>query len=275
MTTILIVLTGFSVSEWGVIDASMGKAISSAGATGEETEMPVVKAPVIYFYGSVPKEITLSLGISPNKMTVSEPGFTEINKKPSWKVSPSDAKKAAPAPSCWTDPAATPILANGAPCDYIFYEASLSYENRIRIQKGGEKIGFQNSGEYPVYDIIYIIGYPGTENGILLAYYIPSLETSETIWPEPATIPSEEEIKGKMISTGLTEGAASAFLKEWWPVFTLRQEKEKSGIWFQEGSLITSVFAYRLSQKEVDEILPMTVNPKPGKIARVWWALMR
>jgi|GEM_PF-2048821 len=276
MTIVLLSIISFSVSEWGVIDLSTGRAISSSASQNTENYVPpVVKAPVIYFYGSVPKNIVLSLGISPEKMTVSEPGFTEINKRPSWKIKPYNAEKDKSALSCWTDPGATPILANDYACDYIFYEAEVSYENRVRLLKEGDSIGFQNSGKYPVHDLIYIIGYPGAENGVLLAYYIPLLGPSETVWPEPATIPSETEIKGKMVSSGLTEGAASAFLAEWWPVLTLKQEKEEAGPWFQEGSLITSIFAYRLSQKEVDELLPISVEPKPEKMARVWWALMK
>lgn len=276
MIALLSLLT-FSVSEWGVIDLGTGKAISSAGAfrEGSEPDMPVVKAPVIYFYGNMPKEMALSLGVSPDKVTIAEPEFVKIKGKPSWKIKPYDAKKGKSVPSCWTDAEALTILANDRACDYIFYEAELSYKNQVRLLQEGGKAGFSNSGKYPVHDVIYLIGYPGTENGIMLSYYIPVLGPSETVWPEQATIPSESEIRRKMVSLGLTDGAAGAFLKEWWPIFALQQEKGEAGMWFQEGSLITSVFAYRLSGEEVDEILPLSVEPKPEKVARVWWVLMK
>lgn len=278
MIMIAIILS-FSVSEWGVVDLGSGKVISSATAFGEliedTSDMPVVKAPVLYFYGNISKELVLSLGVSPDKITVSEPPFVEINGKPSWRIRQCDPKKASPEPSCWTDQKATAILANEHACGYIFYEAQVSYENKVRILREGDKMGFLNSGKHPVYDIIYLIGYPGAEKGILLSYYIPILGPSETIWPEPAGIPSESEIRRNLVSAGLTEGAAEAFLGEWWPVFTLQRGKEEPGPWFQEGSLITSAFAYRLSEEEVEEILPLSIKPKPEKLERAWWVLMR
>ena len=273
MMIAFISLIGFSVSEWGVIDIGTGKAISANPESAPEVPS-VVKAPIVYFYGPIPKEVILTLGISSEKITVSEPTFVKLRGKPSWKIRQSDAERSAP-PCTWTDLGATAVIANDKPCDYIFYEAELSYKNQVSILREGDKMGFLNSGKYPVYDVIYLIGYPGTENGIMLSYYIPVLGPSETAWPEPATIPSESEMRGKLVSAGLTDGAAGAFLKEWWPAFTLQQGKEEPVMWFQEASLISSVFAYRLSQEEVDEILPMSVSPKPEKLVRAWWAMIR
>jgi len=261
-------LIGFSVSEWGVIDMRTAKAITSVATMEADSEKPrpIVKAPVIYFYGKMPKEIALSLEIPTDKLTASDPEFTGFNERPSWRIKPYNKKNK---PSCWTDPEASPIIANGKACDYIFYEAKVSYEETVYPFREEGKVGFMNSGRYPVYDLIYVTTSPDGEG--FLSYYIPELAPSQAVFSEPTSIPNDDKIKLRMVSAGLTEGAAAAFLKEWWETF----QKPANKTSYLGIPLVLSVLAYRLSPDEVNELLPLILKPEPERLVRTWWVLIR
>ena len=274
MAMIALVLS-FSVAEWGVLDARASKVISSPPKQTDQTPKPIpkpVRAPVIYFYGKVPDDLVLSLGVSPGRVIASEPGFTEINGKPSWKIKPGNEKngKRAAVLPCWTDPEATAILANGRACDYIFYEAMVSFNQgqSVKVLERDEKsVKIVNVSRHPVYDVLYVVY---TEKDKVVAAYTASLGSEDTVRLDFRNLPSENEVMARLKGLGFTKGAAKAFYDEWWPVLTKRPGSPPTGSLPRVISL-----SYRLSRNEIDEILPVSMSPEPEKVIRAWWVLAR
>jgi len=269
-------LLSFWIAEWGVVDAEAGRVISSLPEQAYQIPNPIpkpVRAPVIYFYGDLPKEITLSLGVSPGNVLVSEPGFATIDGKPSWKVKPGNENdrygtKRGFAGPCWTDSGATTILANGHACDYIFYEAKITYDELlVPIDFKPQGGILHNMSKHPVHDVLWLVY---DSKGNILGAYLHHMNPGDTVSVRFANLPDQELIMARLMSLGFTEGAARAFYEEWWPVFT------KKPVSPPVGSLPRMVsLSYRLSPDEVDELLPLTLNPEPEKLVRAWWVLIR
>ena len=263
----------FSVAEWGVLDARASKVISSPPKQTDQTPKPIpkpVRAPVIYFYGKVPDDLVLSLGVSPERVIASEPGFTEINGKPSWKIKPGNEKnrKRAAVLPCWTDPEAAAILANGQACDYIFYEAEINYDEMlVAIDLKPEGGILHNMGRYPVYDVLWLFY---NDKGETVGAYLPRIDPGDTVRVRFSALTSEDLVMVKLVSLGFTKGAAKAFYDEWWPVLTKRPGSPPTGSLPRVISL-----SYRLSRNEIDKILPVSMSPEPEKVIRAWWVLSR
>lgn len=259
-----ITILSFSVSEWGVLDAGTSTVMSSPPKQADQIPNPIpkpVRAPVIYFYGDLPKKLTLSLGVSPGNVLVSEPKFTTMNGKPSWRINPSNAKKDKSAPSCWTDPEATAILANSHACDYIFYEAKITYDELlVPIDFKPEGGVLHNMSKYPVHDVLWLVY---DARGDILGAYLPHMGPGDTVSVRFANPPDENLVMARLRNLGFTEGAARAFYEEWWPVFTKKPPSPPAGSLPRIISL-----SYRLSPDEVNKLLPLILSHEPEKIVR-------
>ena len=289
---LLTMLLGFSVFEWGVVDARTGMAVSECSSIGSEEifqNMDVdvrdssliehkplpAKEPVMYFYGKLPSRVSVRLGLDEFLVMDAMPEI-ENNK---WVLHPtqSDADLIR---TVWSDPEASLFRANGYNFDYLFYEVQLQeFENLVRVQKLGDTIKVTNGADYPVYDMMFVVMLP--DQGIRVAL-LKQLDPGETVELEPCCEPDPQSAMRALRELGFTEGAAKAFVDEWWKSFTDQDPWDPSTVtvdnlsehWKIEAYEGMISYEYRLPQDVIDRLCPITIEPKPERFRRAWWVLI-
>ncbi len=266
-----LVLSGFSVFEWGVVDARTEQVL-----TFKPMPHPEVKEPVIYFYGDIPKRLKVKPLFPLSMILQADPDPV----KNQWVVKPAGDDTLLD--SRWRDPAAQKVLINGYPEDYLFYEARLKNFKQTLFVEHDEKgnLFLHNAGDFPVFDVMCVFD---TEKGIKAALF-KVVEPGQKLRINPCCQPTERVGIEALMALGFTKGAAQAFVDEWWYEFTLYFEENEFDTADEEGSETeespdTSFgflkMSYRLPQSEIDRLMPLRITPKPQSFTRAWWVLVQ
>jgi len=147
----------------------------------------------------------------------------------------------------------------------LFYEGTVSYENKIRpVYNADRKQALvENKGTYPVYDVLLIA--PSNYNKLLGKYLytdvIPKIAPNEVVTVTLRQTPSGVDYAKDLTRLGYTGKEAEAFAGIWEQEF---QKTEKGN-----GKLI-----YRLSQEEYNNMIPLKISPEPVKTIRTMYVMI-
>ncbi len=283
---ISLLLSGFSVFEWGVVDTrtntvlgtaptSMGPAFPIERWDTDDGPPDLVKEPVMYFYGELPGKVVVRLGVNCEKVMQAIPEL----KNSRWVVK--SAGDARAADTRWTDAQALNIKVNGELVGYIFYEFQAeAFENRVSADLTPDgKIKVVNKNPYPVQDVMCVVR--DADDGIK-AGFVKTLNPGQSIEVSPCCQPEEEKAAQMLMAMGFRDGAARAFVNEWWLAFTTGEPYNswESQVDRPEDAKPDAVkgivsLVYRLPQSEIEKICPLRINPEPDQLVRAWWVLVK
>jgi hypothetical protein len=235
-----------------------------------------METPVLYFYSEKPEKVNVRVAFPKGFITEWYPKAT-LNQTP---VRAGVLQKSGDtgATIVWKDIEVLPRNARvsfpqGSTTSH-YYAARKTEANPIRVNEQSEKFLFYRGvGGFPVpvnvtvtdsgkIRIKYLGGKPyailfESRSG-KLGYTIVDTSKSEAILDKPALTGDFEslraELEGALVSQGLFAKEASAMVETW------------RDSWFEEG---TRLF-YIVPSAMVDEILPLTMQPKPANVVRVF-----
>ncbi|MGA2979560.1 MAG: hypothetical protein ABSD76_08215 [Terriglobales bacterium] len=292
-----------TVHEWGTFTAIAGKdgrGVEWSTLTGS-TDLPQfvehisaanfkaglrgtirMETPVLYFYS--PRDVTVSVKVAFSQGLITEwyPHATGV--KPSGVVRNSNLSELQTDGSItWNDVAISPNLSGEFPREVAadrYYAARETSSTPLRVKtKTGEQqekflfyrgvsdsplplsaeqnadgklvVKSLNGGEVPAVVLF-------ERRGERVGYRFAGALTDETAIDPPALTGSVEalcgELAGILVGQGLYPDEAHAMVETW------------RDSWFEEGSRLI----YIVPRRFIDNVLPLTINPAPGQIVRVF-----
>ena len=253
-----ILLTGcinnqnFDVHEWGVF--VKGYDCDIVSVLGRSPELIYVKKPVIYFH-DLDNRTSVEVEISSIKNASTIPDAEIKNDRIIWNVNVEND---------------TIFLSNGTEYPYLFYEGEINYPTKVMadITVIGDNVTFhvKNNENYTITDIYMVYGYPTDKMDFIyrgLTYVrIDELDGGEevniTTHLKNDTSYETDELLTSLIEKGLTKKEAQELINYW------------KDWWFYPTNLGTYTrLIYTIPQSVYDQLLPMTVIPKPSSTVRV------
>lgn len=268
------VLRGFEVHEWGVFCQVYNSNIVNV-FTNPKIEPVIVRKPVIYFHydGNI-SEVDIEIDIN-GDILVTIPDAVNTSTGIGWTV------------DIVNNSVVTP---DGTVYEYLFYECQMNISQCVvaYVLYDGKNVTFyvKNIGGYPLSDIFFIYGNYNTSKRLELLklqekhpelgisfeehmgfrditfIHINSLgvgeEKSITIPINNSSSYDTKDILQSLINCGLTEKESQDLVDYW-------QE-----MWFNPpnwGSFAHVI--YTIPQEVYDELLPISINPKPETMHRV------
>jgi hypothetical protein len=241
-----------------------------------------METPVLYFYS--PRDVTVSVKVAFSQGLITEwyPHATGV--KPSGVVRNSNLSELQTDGSItWNDVAISPNLSGEFPREVAadrYYAARETSSTPLRVKtKTGEQqekflfyrgvsdsplplsaeqnadgklvVKSLNGGEVPAVVLF-------ERRGERVGYRFAGALTDETAIDPPALTGSVEalcgELAGILVGQGLYPDEAHAMVETW------------RDSWFEEGSRLI----YIVPRRFIDNVLPLTINPAPGQIVRVF-----
>ena len=136
---------------------------------------------------------------------------------------------------------------------FLFYRGTGNFDLPLRAGLAGGKVTVRNFSADEIASVIVFENRAGKTG-----WRISSQFTGESVFDRPAPGEPIESLHRKLekilIAQGLYEKEAAAMVKTW------------RDSWFEEG---LRVF-YLLPRRMTDEILPITINPAPAQLTRVF-----
>jgi hypothetical protein len=235
-----------------------------------------METPVVYFYSAIPQQVNVRVAFPKGFVTEWYPKAT-VNQTPvrsgvlqksqdtgasiAWKnvelvpglnssLFPKGSSSSHYYAARETD--ATPLRVNGAPEKFLFYRGVGGFAVPINVTT-------TESGKI---HIKHLTGKPAAilfeARGGKLGYTIVDTSKTEAIMDLPPLTRDfeslREDLEAILVREGLYEKEAKAMVETW------------RDSWFEEG---TRLF-YIVPSAMVDQILPLTVQPQPAKVARVF-----
>jgi hypothetical protein len=270
-----------TVHEWGTftsIAGPDGQAVSwlpQSGATDlpcfVERSLLLIKielggtvrmeTPVLYFYS--PDDITVGVDVTfKGRMTEWYPHADAKINRLSWpavKVSArgSTAFPVEPGSSHYYNARATdaaPLQVGSQTEKFLFYRGVGQFEPPLSaIAREDGKVAVTNTRGVPLGDVIFFENRRGA-----MAASVSRIASSQATLERPelddASGPPLRELEQILVRTGLYEKEAHAMVETW------------RDSWFEEGARLL----YIVPGADVDAILPLTLLPRPGSMARVF-----
>ncbi|MCD6236325.1 MAG: hypothetical protein J7K13_00020 [Thermoplasmata archaeon] len=275
-----ILLTGcinnqnFDVHEWGVFVKGYG--CNNVSALGKSPEVVIVYKPVIYFH-NLKNRTSVEVEISSIKNASTIPDAEIKNDHIIWNVNVEND---------------TIFSSNGTEHSYLFYEGEINYPTKVvaDITVIGDNVTFhvKNNENYTITDIYMVYGYgcPTDKMSFIrirrsLTYVkIDKLDSGEeaniTTHLKNDTYYETDSLLASLIEGGLTEEEAQELInywKNWWFYPTNLGNHTVSYHWKEDWwSTLFGVYTrliYTIPQSVYDQLLPITVTPKPSSIVRV------
>ena len=282
--------TGLVVHEWGTFTSVAGKegaavewrpllaaddlpsfVYGSTGARGRQRELLLVKSalrnlvrmetPVLYFYADEPTEVAAKVDFPKGRLTEWYPAAKEGARFLDWgrfKVEPKGQatllKEEKPShyyPARETDAA---LLRVGKETEkLLFYRGVGAVPVPLKVTMDASRVTVTNVGPDALARVFVVESRGGKVGYRALKDFQGevAVERSDLVDGLPEL---QRELVKTLVAQGLFEKEARAMLKTW----------EDS--WFEDG---VRVF-YLVPSKRVDEALPLTLDPKPSEIARVF-----
>jgi hypothetical protein len=225
-----------------------------------------METPVIYFYTDSEMEVSVNVDFPRGHVTEWYPQARTVGDGVNWgrfKLMPNadvnflkEKSDSHYYPARETD--ATPLRV----CDttktkneyekFLFYRGIGNFDLPLTVKLNGEQVVLGNRGQEAITNLI-VFENRGSKIGFNV---VPSLFGEIAVNRPVLNQPIESvlmELERTLIAQGLYEKEARAMIKTW------------RDSWFEEG---LRVF-YVLPRKTTDEILPLTIDPKPPEIVRV------
>lgn len=149
---------------------------------------------------------------------------------------------------------ATPIRVGDQQEKFLFYRGIASFDVPVAatVARDGS-IAVRNTGEHPIETFILF-----ERRGAQLGYRIVGGGAKEVTIERPALAGTverlREDLRRLLIAQGLYPREAAAMVETW------------RDSWFEEGARLF----YLLPQASVDSILPLTIEPRPASVTRVF-----
>jgi hypothetical protein len=225
-----------------------------------------METPVLYFYSGSAMDVSVKVDFPKGRITEWYPQAREASAGIDWgkiKVMPGASLNfpeesahshyyparevdAAPVQVCGTD---------GKPGQqekFLFYRGVGTFDLPLSVKLEGETIVLKNPGKAEIRNLIVF-----ENRGGKIGYRLYDSFTGEMRRQRPAldkNIDSLlEDLKRILVASGLYEKEAMAMIKTW------------RNSWFEEGMRVF----YILPRKVTDEILPVTIEPRPFELVRV------
>lgn len=251
------VLHGFEVHEWGVFHQEYNCSVVYVANIPDFFGFPFgVQAlkPVIYFHSEGGIDyVTVEVEISENLTTI--PNATIVENKIRWTFAIENNSI---------------VLQNSTNYEYLFYEGKIYCNQSViaYVVDDGVNVTFyvKNIANYTLSDIFFIYGYPTGNPGFMyrgLTYVqIEKLEsgeeTSMTVSLKNNVSYNTSNILSSLIENGLTEKEATELIDYW------------GRMWFDPTNMGSyAQMIYTIPQDVYDELLPISISPKPEVMHRV------
>jgi hypothetical protein len=282
--------TGLVVHEWGTFTSVAGRdgaavewrpllapddlpnfVYGSGGVRGPDRRALFVKldlrslvrmeTPVLYFYADEPTEVSAKVEFPKGFLTEWYPAAKEGRRSLDWgrfRVEPKGQgplpKEAKPShyyPARETDAA---MLRVGKETEkLLFYRGVGSFPVPVKVTMDAARVTLKNAGPEAL-SRVFVVESRGGKTGFRTLKDFQGEATVE----RPELVAGPQELQQALVKTlvaeGLYEKEARAMVKTW----------EDS--WFEDGARVL----YMVPSKRVDEVLPLTLDPKPAGLVRVF-----
>jgi hypothetical protein len=224
-----------------------------------------METPVLYFYAEKETDVKVKVAFPKGAITEWYPkaasawpdgiDWGRIRIRPGAPEEfPREAEESHYYPARETDGAPLRVTSPGIIQDekFLFYRGVGSFALPIRITLANDRVTLKNLGKDPVPAILF-----ENRNGRTGFRLLGALKDEVNVAPPELRTPASEamaELERMLIRSGLYEKEARAMLKTW---------RES---WFEEG---LRVF-YLVPRAAADAILPLTLDPKPEDVVRVF-----
>ncbi|HKR00830.1 MAG TPA: HEAT repeat domain-containing protein [Pyrinomonadaceae bacterium] len=233
---------------------------------GDLTARVRMETPVLYFYSGKEMEVSVKVDFPKGKITEWYPRARDASGGIDWgrlKVMPGAALTfpvesahshyyparevdAAPVQVCSTD--GNPVQQE----KFLFYRGVGTFDLPLTVKLENENVVLKNLGQDEIAHLVIF-----ENRGGRVGYRLCDAFTGEMTHERPALDKSMDallaDLKAILVASGLYEKEAEAMIKTW------------RTSWFEEG---LRVF-YILPRRKTDEILPVTIEPRPQELVRV------
>lgn len=225
-----------------------------------------METPVLYFYSGVETDVSVKVDFPNGKITEWYPQARNVSAGIDWgklKVMPGaaltfpvESAESHYYPARETDAAPVQVCGtHGKPAQeekFLFYRGVGTFDLPLSVKLEGDQIVLKNTGKDEIARLIIF-----ENRGGKIGYRLCDAFTGEMTHERPTLDKNIDsllaDLKQILVESGLYEKEALAMIKTW------RND------WFNEG---TRVF-YILPRGTTDQILPLTINPKPAELVRV------
>jgi hypothetical protein len=233
---------------------------------GDMTARVRMETPVLYFYAPNEMDVSVKVDFPKGKITEWYPQAREASAGIDWgkiKVMP-DAAMSFPVesahshyyPARETDAAPVQVCrTDGKPGQqekFLFYRGVGTFDLPLSVKVEGENVILKNLAQDEITHLIIF-----ENQGGKIGYRLCDAFTGEMTHERPALDKSIdsllEDLKQILVASGLYEKEATAMIKTW------------RDSWFEEGMRVF----YILPRKTTDEILPVTIEPRPAELVRI------
>jgi hypothetical protein len=227
-----------------------------------------METPVIYFYSDSEMDVDVKVDFPKGKITEWYPQARSISTSIDWgRLKVMGSGVAANLPVDYsashyyaareTDAALLQVCnSNGKPAQqekFLFYRGVGNFELPLSVKLEGEKVVLKNRGQDAIGKLVVF-----ENRGGKIGYQLMSVGTGEMSVARPALDKSLDSLtqglKQLLIDVGLYDKEATAMVKTW------------RDSWFEEG---LRVF-YILPRQTTDAVLPVTIEPHPTELVRVF-----
>jgi hypothetical protein len=226
-----------------------------------------METPVLYFYSGKEMEVSVKVDFPKGKITEWYPQARAAAAGIDWgrlKVMPGAALTfpvessdshyyparevdSAPVQVCSTD-TAKPAQQE----KFLFYRGVGNFDLPLSVKLEGETVQLKNTGREEIAHLVIF-----ENRGGKIGYRLCDAFTGEMTHERPLLDKNLDsllaDLKGILVSSGLYEKEAAAMIKTW------------RSSWFEEGMRVF----YILPRRTTDQILPVTIEPRPAELVRV------
>lgn len=268
----------YEVHEWGVIVGC-----DDGGdyfLTSRPMQITYVKEPVLYFHSRDKRPFSLKVTFNQGTPTETYPAAVKNGNVIQWEqvsfpaaAEPMIAKGLTMESLVPLDEIidtlnrvdADEIESGGTKTRFLFYEGEMPFANPVKmtVDPKTQEVILVNTGNYPVLDLFVIVQEP-LDTGVLvfgpniLAAYLPRLQPGETVRVKPELAESKINFAKPLRELGFTGKEIRSFESLWRNSF------------LEYGKLV-----YRLPQSECDRRISLEFDPKPKKVSRALYVLMK
>lgn len=233
---------------------------------GDMTARVRMETPVLYFYAPNEMDVSVKVAFPKGKITEWYPQARDASAGIDWgklKVMPGktlnfpvESAHSHYYPARETDAAPVQVCStDGKPGQqekFLFYRGVGTFDLPLSVKLEGESVVLKNTGKDEITNLIIF-----ENRGGKIGYRLCDAFTGEMTHERPALDKNMdallEDLKQILVASGLYEKEATAMIKTW------------RNSWFEEGMRVF----YILPRKTTDEILPITIEPRPVELVRV------
>lgn len=239
---------------------------NAAQAKQNMTARVRMETPVLYFYSDQEMEVSARVDFPKGKITEWYPHARAVGTNIDWgrlKVMPGaaltfpvESSESHYYPAREVDAAPVQVCStNEKPAQhekFLFYRGVGNFDLPLSVKLEGQNVILKNLGRDEIPHLIIF-----ENRGGKIGYRLCDAFTGEMMHERPVLDQDLDsllgELEGILVASGLYEKEARAMIKTW------------RSSWFEEGMRVF----YILPRRTTDEILPVTIEPRPAELVRV------